>query len=153
MSRCGDRDRVGTSARHVYTRSLGVAAAHSVHHCLWRVRVDSLRWRTNEHLVQQQAEGVHVARRGQHKALYLLRTRVRRRHDSEVCPRDGLVDAGQFSIEQLGDPKIEQLDPPIARHEDIARLQITVQDEVLMRVCTAAHTSLKSRSRASMSSP
>jgi hypothetical protein len=53
---------------------------------------------------------------------------------SERRPRRGVGGAAVGRVEQLGDAEVEQLHPAVAADQDVARLQVAMDDEVPVRV-------------------
>ncbi len=88
-----------------------------------------------EKLVEQDAEGIDVGRRRNGVAGDLLRRRVLRREVGHDGPRHHSV---ALDVEQLRDPEVEQdRSEPTALslgHEHVGRLEITVDDQVTMRI-------------------
>lgn len=84
-----------------------------------------------QQLEQQDAQRVDVRRRRHGLARVLLRRRVLRREDAQLGP--GLRRAvGRRGVQQLGDPEIQQLHRAIGLHQDVRRLDVAVDDQVLV---------------------
>ncbi len=61
-------------------------------------------------------------------------SRVTRRRYASPEPRQlGCVALG-VALQQLGDAKVQELDAPVACHENVRRFQIAMRDESSMRV-------------------
>ena len=82
--------------------------------------------------VEQHAQGVDVARDRHRLAADLLRARRLQRESAVAGPR--LVSRREARLEQLRDPEIQELRRAVRRDQDVARLEIAVDDEVLMGV-------------------
>ena len=81
--------------------------------------------------VEKHAERIHIGRRRHFAARDLLRRRELRRQRRAAF-------AGQHApfvrLQKLGDTEVEQLDAAIGADEDVRRLEVTVDDEVGVRV-------------------
>ena len=87
---------------------------------------------SGEQLVEQDAQGVDVRRRGDGLAPNLFRTGAVRRHGSGPQRRRG-GEKARVVAQQLGDPEVEQLRRAVFSHQDVGGLQIAVDHQVLMR--------------------
>src|SRR5262245_21210086 len=89
---------------------------------------------SGQQFVQDHSERVDVGRGRYQVALYLLGARVFGSHqpDGRGCCFDCL--AGDKRIEQLRDSEVEQLWNAIFSDQDIARLDVAMNYEVLVRV-------------------
>ncbi len=76
-------------------------------------------------------EGVDVRRRGGPVAPDLLGRRVLRREQGHPRPRRAVL---PVLLEEARDPEVEELHRPRSGHQDVRRLQVTVDDEVPVRV-------------------
>jgi hypothetical protein len=127
-------------------RPLGIALAGYLKGVTRRVRRDPMRRASREQLVQQQPEGVHVARGRQRVAANLLGARVRRCHQAKSRARDRLIHGGEARVQQLRDPEVEELHLARAGDEHVARLEVAVQNEILMRMVDGgAHLAKQSK--------
>ena len=77
-------------------------------------------------------ETVNIARGGDLLAAELLRARVVRGQDSLL--RQSQVSPFLLRVEELGDAEVEQLHLAFRGHEDVGRLEIAMNDEVLVGV-------------------
>ena len=82
--------------------------------------------------VQQHAQGIDVARDRHRLAADLLRARRLQRERAVAGPR--LVSRREARLEQLGDAEVQELRRAVRRDQDVARLEVPVDDEVLMGV-------------------
>ena len=84
--------------------------------------------------IKNDAQGIDVARRGDGFAANLLRTGVLRGHGTKSggAQLDGLEK--HLRRQQLRDAKIEQLGGSASIHQNIAGLEVSVNDEVLVRI-------------------
>src|ERR1041385_8854324 len=82
--------------------------------------------------MQYDAERVDIGEDADRFAADLLGGGVRRRHQLQYGA--GLIRSPRVAIELLGDSKIEQLDFAFVLDQDVGRLQIAMNDRVLMRV-------------------
>src|SRR5262249_55821976 len=78
--------------------------------------------------------GVDVARRADRKPHHLLRARVVRRHHTEQGLRDCPLLTAAVGPYQLGDAEIEELWDPFFCDQNVAGLQIAVDNQVLVSV-------------------
>ena len=87
-----------------------------------------------EQLVEQHAERVDIRGRGHRVAAYLLGAGVLRRH--QLQPGSGRRErlARELGIQQLGDAEVQQLGCAIGDDEHVGRLDVAVDDQVLVRV-------------------
>ena len=69
-----------------------------------------------------------------HVATHLLGACVRRRHDAVLGVRDCERRSRLARIEQLRDAEVQQLRHALRRDQDVVRLQVTMHDQVLVRV-------------------
>src|SRR4029077_261526 len=85
---------------------------------------------TAQQLVQHNSKRINIAARGDGQATQLLGTRVfRREHAADRrCGLDASGPAKKFS-----DAKVQQLGCLIVRHDDVARLEVTMNNQVLVR--------------------
>ena len=99
-----------------------------------RAAGEAIRQAAGEQLVEQDAERVDVRRRGHRLAADLLRARVFRRH--QLQPRRGRRQRlpAELRVQQLGDAEVEQLGRAVGRHQHVGRLDVAVDDQVLVRV-------------------
>ncbi|MCR6701670.1 MAG: hypothetical protein NVV68_11175 [Dokdonella sp.] len=93
-----------------------------------RAAREAIRPPAGQQLVQQQAERVHVDRRGHRLAAHLLGRGVLGREHARG------TDAGIAGIDQLGDAEIEQLDLSGRRDQQVRRLEIAMHDQPRMRM-------------------
>jgi hypothetical protein len=94
-----------------------------------------------EHLVEDRPQGEDVGAVVDGLAPHLLRRHVAHRPDHRARarpPREGgqaggvaRVD-GLLALGQLGEAEVQDLDEPVARHEQVLRLQVAVHDPVLV---------------------
>ncbi len=92
---------------------------------------------SRQQAVQQDAERVDVRGSRHRFAADLFRARALQRHDTH----DGqgpFLGRLRIDVEQLRDAEVEQLRRPVARDQNIAGLQIAVNDQVLVRVLHGA---------------
>ena len=85
-------------------------------------------------LVGKHAHLIDVRRRTHGVPPNLLRRGVGRRHGSNAGPGVWEGDRRLRLVEQLGDPKIEQLDRPLPGHEHVGGFEIAVHDEIFVCV-------------------
>src|SRR5262245_46192195 len=86
-----------------------------------------------EQLVEQHTEHVDIARGGDQLATNLLRARMVRGHDAHVCLRHRDRVRGGTHVEELRDTEVEQLRCAVSGDQDVARLEIAMDDEVTVR--------------------
>ncbi len=93
-----------------------------------------------EHLVEDRAEGEEVAAGVGRPSAHLLRRHVadRSEDDSRLGPgRRGrqirLLARALFGVRQLREAEVEDLQPPVLRDEEVLRLQVAVDDPLLVR--------------------
>ena len=86
----------------------------------------------------QRAERVDIGRRRHRLAAHLFRARRTR---GVIGPLPSRVSVGVRAarssvplVQDLGDAEVEQLDLPVGRHQRVRRLQVAMDDEVLVRV-------------------
>ena len=99
---------------------------------VWRRTFVAERMAIREQLEEKDPEGVDVARRGHGLATDLLGAGVGRGHQARVRAREVEARLAGPVTEELGDAEVEQLGPPLAVHEDVGRLQVAMDDEVLV---------------------
>ena len=90
-----------------------------------------------EQAVEQHAQRVDIAGRGDLLAMQLLRAGILRRHRLHGGEgRRGVGDGGLqgVGVEQFGDAEIQQLDGAFLGHQDVLRLEVAMDHQVLMRV-------------------
>ena len=99
-----------------------------------RAAGQAIRQPAGEQLVEQDAERVDVRRRGHRLAADLLRARVFRRH--QLQPRRGRRERlpAELRVQQLGDAEVEELGRAVGHHQHVGRLDVAVDDQVLVRV-------------------
>ena len=85
-----------------------------------------------EQFVEQQAECMHVGRRGRLVATDLLGGSIGGCEQARA--RFGGEGLRVFLVELLGDAEVEQLDGAAAIDEDVARLDVAVDDGMTVRV-------------------
>ena len=97
-----------------------------------------------EHLVEDRAQREEVGAGVGGETPHLLRRHVPIRADHHAGPRLGerprrrqLV-AGALGADELGDPEVEDLGPPVAGQEQVLRLEVAVDDAALVRRRQAA---------------
>ena len=88
---------------------------------------------SREQLVEDDSQGVDIARGGHGVPVELLRARVVERHRPHIRLCQHRLRRG-LRVQELGDPEIQHLGRPVRGHEDVAGLQIAMHNEVLMRV-------------------
>jgi hypothetical protein len=88
---------------------------------------------SGQELVEEDAERIHVARSRDRVSPDLLGARVLRRHHRSERLRRRLL-AVLSGREELRDPEVEELRRPVRIHQDVSRLQVAVDDEILVRV-------------------
>ena len=95
---------------------------------------EPVRQPAGEQLVEQHAERVDIRGGRDRLAANLFGAGVFRRH--QLQPGRGRRErlAGELGIEQLGDPEVQQLGRAIGDHEHVGRLDVAVDDQVLVRV-------------------
>src|SRR5205085_1967968 len=83
---------------------------------------------------QQNAERIDVAGGGDRLSPDLFRTRIVRRHRAQAghCRRESL--RVKLRLQQLGNAEVQQLRHAFRGDENVARLEVAMDDEVLMRV-------------------
>ena len=118
-----------TDLRRHRARRLGFLEEDRAHHLGGRTTLEAVHPSAGEQLVQHGAEGVHVGRRGHRLATDLLGRGVLRRHHPHAAL--GLV---VLAIHQLGDAEVEQLGLAVRGDQDIGRLEVAMDDEVLVGV-------------------
>ena len=87
--------------------------------------------------VEQHAERVDIAGGGDRLAVQLLGTGILRRHRLHGGEGRRRVGDGGFQgvgVEQLGDTEIQQLDGAFLGDQDVLRLEVAVDHQILMRV-------------------
>jgi hypothetical protein len=87
-----------------------------------------------QQVVQQHAERVHIGDGADPFAAHLLGARKARSPEALVQPGLVVELASPLGIEQLRDAEIEQLGRAVGRHQDVGRLDVAVDDQVLVRV-------------------
>lgn len=87
---------------------------------------------SGEQFVQHNAQGIHIARRRELLAAHLFGTGIGGCHRRESIVR--VVRSSQVGLQQLRDAKIQQLRRAVFCDQNVRRLQITMNDEMLMRV-------------------
>ena len=92
-----------------------------------------------EQLVGEGAKRVDVGRGRDRLAAHLLGRRVLRRHRPAAEPRQRRVVLALVAriVQDLGDAEVEQLDRAVGGDERVRRLEIAMDDEVLVRVLDA----------------
>ena len=99
---------------------------------------------SGQQLVEQHAEDVHIARGGDGLAADLLRAGMVRRHHPNVGVGDGQGRLPYLAVvQELRNPKIEQLRRARCRHQDVRGFEIPMHDEVLVRVMHGGAHGLK----------
>src|SRR4051812_29148014 len=83
--------------------------------------------------IKQHSQAVHVADRGDVLSPHLLRARIFRGHQSVHNCR-GSCSADRFRVKQFSNPKVEQLRDALGRYQNIAGLDVSMNDEILVRV-------------------
>ena len=83
----------------------------------------------SEQFEQQHAERIDIGRGRHGVAGQLFRGCVRQRHRRVAGRFVGVVG------EQLGDAEVEQFDVTIVADDDVTRLQVAMNDQILVRVC------------------
>src|SRR5262249_61977691 len=86
---------------------------------------------SGEQLVEDGAERIYVGSRRYCQATRLLRAGVVRRQHSQLRPGAGRV-VGNVGIDQLGDAEVEQLRRAVGRRQDVAGLDVAMDDQVLV---------------------
>src|SRR5215469_12971820 len=125
----GQRSSIGALRNETRTRHRTLA--DDVDHFGGEVCLHTIRRLSGEQLKQEKAKGVDVAGGGERIALYLFgagglgRERLHR--------QNGLL-GGAFRGEQLGNAEVEQLGHAAGIHQNVAALEVAVEDEVAMRV-------------------
>ena len=129
-----DGVEVAAEAGGARARPVRIRLAHDAQELLRVARLDPVGLLVGDELVQHDAQRVHVARGRDGASPDLLRARVLGREDAQqrgrILPR-GRALAG---ADELGDPEIEQRRHALGRHQDVAGLQVPVDDEVLVGV-------------------
>ena len=99
-----------------------------------RAAGDAVRPPAGEQLVEQHAQRVDVGGGGHRLAAHLLGAGVLGRH--QLQPGRGRRQRlpGHLGIEQLGDAEVEQLGHAVLGDQDVGRLDVAVDDQVLVRV-------------------
>ena len=118
--------------RHGRARPLRIDLADDVRDLLGRASGELVGPVSGQELIEQQAERVDVGRERDRLAQELLGARILRRHrpGQRRHRRISLV-AG---IEDLGDAEIEQLWLTVRGHQHVPRLEVAVDDVVIVRV-------------------
>ncbi len=124
----GDGFRTG----HDRARPLRIPVADEARHLGRRARGEAVRMVAGEQLVEEQAERVDVGGLGDGLAENLLRAGVLRRHRPRQR-RQGRI-AVHTGIEDFRNPEIEELGLAVRGHEDVAGLEIAMDDVVVVRV-------------------
>ena len=95
---------------------------------------EPVRQPAGEQFVEQHAERVDIRGGGHRVAANLLGAGVFRRH--QLQPGRGRRErlARELGIEQLGNPEVQQLGCALSDHEHVRRLDVAVDDQVLVRV-------------------
>ncbi|HET7925583.1 MAG TPA: hypothetical protein VFL30_11835 [Rhodanobacteraceae bacterium] len=83
--------------------------------------------------VKNRAQLIDVCRRGDGLGENLFGSRVLRRHPTMIRHRGGGGVGRCARLEQLGQTEVEQLHDPIARDENVRRLEVAVDDETVVR--------------------
>src|SRR5262245_14021567 len=91
---------------------------------------------SREEFVQDDPQRVHVSQRREALAFQLLRAGVLGGHREQ--PRDGFKLIVCCRSNNLRDSEIEQLHRSLGGHQDVARLQVTMNDEPLMGILNRA---------------
>ncbi len=84
---------------------------------------------TGEQLVEDDAERVHVCRRGNGPATRLLGREVVARAEDRARLRDAVLD-----VERACDAKVRNLRVAVARQQNVLRLHVAMHEPVLVRV-------------------
>ena len=95
--------------------------------------VEAMRALAREQLVHHGAERVDVGCGGDGLAAHLLRRRILGCHHLVIADREPRVGDVLFA-EELGDAEVEQLHVAALGHEDVARLEIAVHEQISVRV-------------------
>jgi hypothetical protein len=123
----------GSGPAHRHARPLRFPVGRGSRHAERRVPGAIVRFQPGEQRIQHEAQGVHVARRGDRLSPNLLGARVVRcqePHHALGCARRVRI----RPVHDLGDPEIQQFGHALRGHQDIARLQIAVNDQPLVCV-------------------
>jgi hypothetical protein len=120
--------RGGVGGRGV-AREGGAGLADGALHLFARA-ADAVGARAGDHLVEQEAEAVHVRRLADLAPPDLFGRRVLGREGAVPGERGALVGVA----EQFGDAEVEEARGAVAGHEDVRGLQVPVDDHVGVRV-------------------
>ena len=124
--------RIDAGDRRARTHRLRFADdAHDVGR---RAAGEPIRQPAGEQFVEQHAERVDVGGRGHRLAANLLGAGVFRRHQLQAGRGRRERLARELGIQQLGDAEVQQLGRAIGDHEHVGRLDVAVDDQVLVRV-------------------
>jgi hypothetical protein len=85
-------------------------------------------------LIEDHAQGIHVAGRGHALAADLLGAGVIGGHETDDGCRFICSLYPELGREQLGDPEVQELRVARRRDQDVGGLEVTVHDEALVRV-------------------
>src|SRR6476620_10738311 len=87
-----------------------------------------------QQLIENYAEAVNVADESNRQCLDLFRTGVFQRHQAHAqsCFRGGI--GHEVRVKQLCNSKVEQLGHTTSRNQNITRLDVAMDDELLVRV-------------------
>ena len=91
-------------------------------------------------LIGDHSQRVNIAGCGDSPVHHLLRTGIPNSQSPKdrPCAFDVAIDNG--GIKDLGDPEIQKLWHTVRSNQDVAGLNVAVNGQVLVRVCTAAQT-------------
>ncbi len=135
--RAGDRLRCVRTVGRVRDSGAGARRhrlADHPRHVDRRPARDAIGPPAGEQLVEQYAERVDVGR-GRHRiAANLLGAGVLRRHQLHAGHRRRVGVARHLRVQELRNPEVEELRRSVHRHEHVGRLEVAVDDQVLVRV-------------------
>src|SRR2546423_5357455 len=87
-----------------------------------------------QEFVENDPEAINLAGRADARTAQLLRTGISRRHEDLHAGSEIARLCGPTGTQELRDTKIQQLRYAFSRHQDVARFDVAMNHEILMRI-------------------
>jgi hypothetical protein len=126
------RNRIGAADNRA--RLFWLMFANHPFHLLRRRTRGAVGTVAGQEFIKDEAQRVHVAHRRDGFPAHLLGAGVSERHRTQPCYGGRSLLRGRLRIEQFGDPEVEQFGDAFGGNQEVAGLEVAVEDVVLMSI-------------------